>query len=115
MRIVSTLLLIALASVITACPAQPAAVGILEVKITGLATDAAPDVVVNGPNGFKQTITTPGNTNTNISNLPVGSYTIVASDITSNSKSYTATVTGSPATVTVNTTSNASVVYAVVP
>jgi hypothetical protein len=108
MRIVPTLLLIALASFITACPAQPTAIGVLEVRITGLTPDVQPNVTVSGPNEFKLTITDLGNTKTVISNLPVGSYTIAADDISS----MTATVTGSPATVTANTTSNASVAYA---
>jgi uncharacterized protein (DUF2141 family) len=111
MRIVSTLLLIALASIITACPAQPAT-GKLEVKITGLTADATPDVTVTGPNKFSQTITAPGSTSTIIENLPLGSYKVVASDITANSKTYTPTITDSPATVNATTTSSISVVYA---
>jgi hypothetical protein len=98
MRIVSTLLLIALASIITACPAQPA---------TGKL-----DVTVTGPNKFSQTITAPGSTSTIIENLPLGSYKVVASDITANSKTYTPTITDSPATVNATTTSSISVVYA---
>ena len=114
MRTASILLLV-LASIITACPAQPSTIGKLEVKITGLTADAAPNVTVTGPNKFSKTITDLGNTATLIENLPVGSYQIAASDITANSKTYTATVTDTPATVTANNTSSVSVVYSVVP
>jgi hypothetical protein len=112
MRIVTTLLLITLASIITACPAQTAATGKLEVKITGLTSDATPDVTVTGPNKFSQAITALGNTSTIIENIPLGPYKVVASEITANSKTYTPTITNSPATVTANTTSSISVVYA---
>jgi hypothetical protein len=111
MRIVSTVLLLVLASIITACPAQPATIGKLEVKITGLTADAVPNVIVTGPNKFSKPITEAGNTATLIENLPVGSYQVVASDISTTTKMYTATVTNSPATVTANTTSSVSVVY----
>ena len=115
MRIVSTLLLIALASIITACPAKPIAVGKLEVKITGLAATVAPDVTISGPNKFQQTITALGNTSTTISNLPVGSYSIAASDINPNGKTFTATVEeGSPVNVTADATTTVNVVYAAV-
>jgi hypothetical protein len=116
MRIMLKLLsVVALATAITACPAPAAAVGKLEVKITGLPTGVTPSVSVTGPGGFNQAITSPGATNTSISNLPVGSYKIAASDVTANSVSYTATVTGSPANVTADATLSASVVYAVTP
>ena len=111
MRIVSTVLLLVLACIITACPAQPAAIGKLEVKITGLTATAVPDVTVTGPNKFSKPISDPGNTSTIIENLPVGSYQVVASDITTATQTYTATVTGSPANVTANATSSVSVVY----
>jgi hypothetical protein len=111
MRIVSTLLLVALASIITACPAKPISVGILVVKITGL-TGVAPDVTVSGPNKFTQTITDVGSTSTTISNLPVGSYSIIANDINPNSKPYTATVEeGSPVSVNTDATTTVNVVY----
>jgi uncharacterized protein (DUF2141 family) len=114
MRIVSTLLLIALASIITACPAQPAAVGKLVVKITGLAPTVPPVVTVSNSSGFKQMITDAGSTTTTISNLPVGSYNIEASDVSPNGTVYKATVTeGSPVTVAADATTTVSVVYAI--
>jgi hypothetical protein len=115
MRIISTLLLVALVSIITACSTTTIAVGKLEVRITGLATTVAPDVTVSNSSGFKQTITTLGSNSVIISNLPVGSYTIAASDITASDKQFTATVTNSPASVTANETTTVSVVYTVVP
>jgi hypothetical protein len=111
MRIVAVLLLVALASLITACPAQPAAVGKLEITITGLSSNVAPAVTVTGPNNFSQVIAQPGKTITSIANLPVGSYGVVASDVTAGGI-YTATVTDSPVTVAANATSSVSVVYA---
>jgi uncharacterized protein (DUF2141 family) len=117
MRIVSTLLLVALASIITACPATPISVGKLEVKITGLAATAAPDVTVSGPNKFTQTITAVGSTSTTISNLPVGSYSIAASDVSPNGTVYRPTVEEGSSTVnvTADATTTVSVVYALVP
>jgi uncharacterized protein (DUF2141 family) len=114
MRIVSTMLLVALASIITACPATPISVGKLEVKITGLAADAAPDVTISGPNKFTQTITAVGSTSTTISNLPVGSYNILANAV--NNQTYTATVEeGSPVSITTDATTTVNVVYALAP
>jgi hypothetical protein len=117
MRIVSTLLLIALASIITACPAKPVSVGILVVKITGLAKDAAPDVTVSNTSGFKQTITDVGSTSTTISNLPIGAYSIVANDVSPNGTVYRPTIEegSSSVNVTTDATTTVSVVYAVVP
>jgi hypothetical protein len=118
MRIVPILLLIALASIITACPAKPISVGILVVKITGLPVDVPSDVAVSGPNNFKQTIieartTDKIGTSTTISNLPVGSYSIVANDVSPNGQTHTATVEeGSPISVTADATTTVSVVYA---
>jgi hypothetical protein len=115
MRIVSTLLLVALASIITACPAKPISVGILVVKITGLPATVAPDVAVSNPSGsFKQPITDVGSTSTTISNLPVGSYNILANAV--NNQTYTATVEeGSSVSVTADATTTVNVVYALAP
>jgi hypothetical protein len=121
MRIVSTLLLVALASIITACPAKPISVGKLEVKITGLTVDVPSDVAVSGPNNFKQTIieahtTDKIGTSTTISNLPVGSYSIVANPVSPNGQTYTATVEeGSPVNVATDATTTVNVVYALAP
>jgi hypothetical protein len=118
MRIVSTLLLVALASIITACPAKPIAVGKLVIKITGLAVGVPSEVAVSGPNNFKQTIieasaTDKIGTSTTISNLPVGSYGIVANPVSPNDQTYTATVEeGSPVSVTADATTTVNVVYA---
>jgi hypothetical protein len=112
MRIVSKLLLVfSLAGLITACPTQPAAVGKLEVKITGLPSGATPNVTVTGPNAFSQAITKPGGSSTAITDLLVGSYKVAATDVTVDSKTYVPTVTGSPANVTADTTSSVNVVY----
>jgi hypothetical protein len=112
MRMIPKLLLVfSLAGLITACPTQPAAVGKLEVKITGLPSGATPNVTVTGPNAFKQVISSPGSTSNVITDLPVGSYKVAAANVTVNSTSYEPTVTGSPATVTADTPSSVSVVY----
>jgi hypothetical protein len=116
MRMIPKLLLVfSLAGLITACPTQPAAVGKLEVKITGLPSGATPNVTVTGPNAFKQVISSPGSTSNVITDLPVGSYKVAAANVTVNSTSYEPTVTGSPATVTADTTSSVSVVYGIAP
>jgi hypothetical protein len=118
MRTISKLLLIALASLFTACPAQEkvvqektVTVGKLEVKITGLPLGVIPNVTVTGPNAFKQVISSPGQTSTTIKDLPVGSYTVAAADVSADSNSYAPTVTDSPANVTAGATSSMSVVY----
>jgi hypothetical protein len=116
MRIVSILLLIVLASIMTACPATPISVGKLEVKITSPVATVVSDVTVSGPNKFTQTIAAAGSTSTTISNLPVGSYSIVANDVISNNQTYTATVEeGSPVSVTAAATTTVNVAYTLTP
>jgi hypothetical protein len=117
MRIVSTLLLVALASIITACPATPIAVGKLVVKITGLAVGVPSEVAVSGPNNFKQTIIEASATDkigtiTTISNLPVGAYKIEAKPVSPNDVTFTATVDEANPIVAANATTTVNVVYA---
>lgn len=108
MRIVLKCLLVALASLFTACPAQePVTVGKLEVKISGLPSGTNASVNVTGPAGFKQALTA---TKT-LSDLTAGSYSVTAANVTAGGKNYGASVTGTPATVTAGGSSSASVVY----
>jgi hypothetical protein len=108
MRIVFKLLLIALASLFTACPTQetPVVPGKLEVKITGLPSGTNASVTVTGPGGFSQTLTA---TKT-FADLAAGKYEVVAANVTAGSN-YGASVTGSPTAVTAGATSSVNVVY----
>ncbi|MDX2006379.1 MAG: NHL repeat-containing protein [Meiothermus sp.] len=94
---------------LAACSSAPA-VGTLQVNITGLPTGVNANVKVTGA-GFSQDLTT----STPLSGRAVGSYTVTAASVSSGGLSYIATVTGSPATVTANTTSTVNVAYAVDP
>jgi hypothetical protein len=85
MRTIFKLLLVALASLFTACPAQEkvvqektVTVGKLEVKISGLPSGTNASVNVTGPAGFKQTLTV---TKT-LADLTPGPYEVVAANVT---------------------------------
>lgn len=88
--------------------AATAATGTLTVNVTGLPTGVNGAVTVTGPNSFSQTAT--GTTSLTVA---PGAYTVAAAPVTANNVRYTATVTGSPATVTSNATTTATVAYAV--
>ena len=108
MRIVLKCLLVALASVFTACPAQePVTVGKLEVKISGLPSGTNANVDVTGPASFKQALT---GTKT-LTGLTAGSYTVSATNVPAGGKNYGASITGSPAAVTAGGNSSVGVVY----
>ena len=94
---------------LAACSSAPA-VGTLQVNITGLPSGVNASVKVTGT-GFSQDLTA----STPLSDRAVGSYTVTAASVSSGGLSYIATVTGSPATVTANTTSTVNVAYAVDP
>jgi uncharacterized protein (DUF2141 family) len=82
--------------------------GTLEVTVTGLPVGVDSKVTVSGPNGFSQAVTA----SKTLSDLEPGSYTVSADDVTSGGTTFSATVTGSPATVKANETSSANVAYA---
>jgi sugar lactone lactonase YvrE len=94
---------------LTACPnALTASPSALEVTVTGLPNGTNADITVSGPNGFSQTL----NAAKTLSNLEPGSYTVTAKTVTSGGMTYTASITGSPATVTAGGTVLSSVSYA---
>jgi sugar lactone lactonase YvrE len=98
---------------LAACSSAPAAVpavGTLQVNISGLPSGVNASVKVTGT-GFTQDLTA----STPLSNRAVGSYTVTAENVTSGGQTFIGTVTGSPATVTANTTSTVTVTYAVSP
>lgn len=88
-------------------PVDPVVVkGSLTVTIAGLPAGTNGSVTVTGPSSFSQAVTA-----TTTLTVAPGSYTIAAAQVTSGNNKYNATVTGSPATVTSNTTSTSTVAY----
>ena len=83
--------------------------GTLELSVTGLpgGTDAA--VSVTGPKGFAQNLTQSGA----LVRLAPGVYTVNAAPVTRAAETYTAAVSGSPATVAAGATTKVTVNYAV--
>ncbi len=81
--------------------------GSLEIDISGLPSGLNAAVTINGPGGYMHKLTGPDT----LTGLTPGSYSITASNV-SNGTTYTAVVTGSPATVTAGNTATASVTYA---
>ncbi len=84
------------------------ATGALQITVTGLpsATDAA--ITVAGPNGFTQGVTQ----SETLTELTPGTYTVGAEPVSTATGSYTGTVSGSPAAVSVDETTPVSVTYA---
>jgi hypothetical protein len=111
MRNISKLLLVTIASLFTACPAQetPVVPGKLEVKISGLPSATNASVTVTGPASFNQALTV---TKT-LTGLTAGSYVVAAASVTAGGKNYAASVTGSPVAVSAGGSSSVSVVYAI--
>ena len=88
----------------------PPANGSLAVTVAGLPAGANGAVTVTGPSSFSQTVTA-----TTTLSVPPGSYTVAATGVTVSGTNYTATVSGSPATVTSSATATSTVTYAAVP
>ncbi len=89
-------------------PVAKPALGTFEIIVTGLPDGVNSSVNITGPNGFSQAVTA----SKTLSDLEPGSYTVSASDVTSGGVTFSATVTGSPSTVTAGQTASASVAYA---
>lgn len=100
-------LVIALSAVLGGCVRQ-AAVGGLEVAVSGLPAGTPAAVDVAGPNGYALRLTE----GSVVSGLPVGSYTVTAQPVATATATYTATVSGSPATVSAGQTAAVTVTYA---
>ncbi len=86
--------------------AQPPKTGALQVSVSGLPADASGNVTVTGPDGFARTLTKTAT----LSDLEPGAYTVTAADVTAG-QTYTASVTGSPATVSAGATAEVAVAY----
>jgi hypothetical protein len=82
--------------------------GSLAITVSGLPAGTAGAVTITGPNSFSQTATA----TTTLSVAP-GTYTVAAAQVLNGTTRYNATITGSPATVTANTTSTVTVAYSV--
>jgi len=89
--------------------------GALHLTASGVPSGETGAVAVTGPNGYADSWNAPsGTTAISIIQLPPGSYSVTAADITVSSSSdvYHATITGSPASVTAGATANVGVAYA---
>lgn len=84
--------------------------GALTVTLSGLPGGTAYPIAVSGPNGYSQGLSA----TTTLNALAVGSYTIVAANVTVGGATYQPTPATQSASVTAGTTTTRSVVYAVV-
>lgn len=80
--------------------------GSLAVTVAGLPAGANANVTVTGSNNYSQSLTA-----SQTLTVAAGTYNVAASSVTVSGTRYNAAVTGSPATVTASTTSNATVTY----
>ena len=80
--------------------------GTLAVTVAGLPAGSNAAVTIAGPASYNQTITSTSSTS-----VPPGTYTIAANSVTVGTGTYTAVVSGSPATVTSNSTATSTVTY----
>lgn len=87
--------------------ATPRPSGVLQVDIRGLPDGVPADVTVSGPNGYAADVST----NTTLSSLPSGSYTISARAVTANGVAHTPAPTSQIRSVQAGATTTASVVY----
>ena len=110
-RICLLLVLTALFTVLLgACRRNVAPVtGTLELTITGLPAGTEAAVSVTGPDGFLQTLTQ----SDSFVRLASGAYSVSAAPVTRAAETYTAAVSGSPATVAAGETTQVAVTYAV--
>ena len=84
-------------------------VGTLELTVTGLPEGTAAAVSVTGPNGFTQSLTQ----SDSLVRLAPGAYSVSATPVTRAAETYTAAVSGSPATVAAGAATQVSVAYSV--
>ena len=86
---------------------QTPGTGGLQVGISGLPGGLNGSVNINGPGGFNQTL----GSSQILGNLAPGSYIVSAASVSLAGITYTATVSGSPATVTAGQVAMANVIY----
>jgi hypothetical protein len=92
---------------VTVNPVPAATTGSLTVNVNGLPSGSDASVTVTDPNGFIQTLTA----TTTLSKLVPGSYAVSAASVTVQGAVYTATVVGSPATVSAGQIATSAVTY----
>lgn len=85
------------------------ATGNLVVNVAGLPNGLAAAVTVTGPAAYSRALSA-----TSTFAVPAGSYAVAASPVSIGTAQYTATVNGSPVTVSANGTATANVTYALV-
>ncbi len=110
-RTLPTLLLLSAA----ACGGKDATgplIGALGIGVTGLPPAAVASVTVSGPNGFSQLV---GPSDTTLDDLPPGSYTITAVDVSDGGAAFVPLPTTQTAKVTAGGSASASVVYTATP
>jgi hypothetical protein len=107
--LLSLLSLLSLSACSSDDPVQATPNGSLVVTIAGLPAGANPAVTITGPAAYNRALTA-----TTTASVAPGSYSVTATDVTVGTTRYSAAVTGSPATVSGNATSNVSVTYAAV-
>ena len=84
-------------------PVTPAN-GTLAITVSGLPAGVNATIAVTGPSSYSQSPTASATYS-----VAPGTYTVAASQVTSNNVRYNAAITGSPATVTSNATATATV------
>ncbi len=101
---------LAVTAAIAACtttPPEEDAPGALVIIVNGLPGGAAADVTVTGPSGFSEQLTA----SDTLAGLTVGSYSVTAGGVGFEGVDYAAAVTGTPAAVTPNGVTTATVTY----
>ena len=88
-------------------PVTPAN-GTLAITVSGLPAGVNATIAVTGPSSYSQSPTASATYS-----VAPGTYTVAASQVTSNNVRYNAAITGSPATVTSNATATATVTYSI--
>lgn len=102
---------LAVAGVVAACTTAPPvdnSPGTLVVLVNGLPAGASGAVSVAGPSSYSEQLTA----SETLAGLTIGSYAVTATNVGFEGIEYAATVTGSPASVTPNGVTTATVVYA---
>ncbi len=103
-------MLLMILSLLSACGSQAAtpARGSLGVTVSGLPSNLSASVTVSGPGGFSQSL----KASQTLGNLEPGSYTLTAASVSASGLIYTASISGSPATIEAGKFATANVTYA---
>ena len=104
-------MVLAVVGIMAACTTAPPvdnSPGTLVVLVNGLPAGASGAVTITGPSSFAEQLTA----SETLAGLTVGSFTVAAANVSFEGIDYAATVTGSPANVTPNGVTTATVTYA---